>query len=351
VSLAHTLDPVLTLLASIFGALRAALCSRADLALENLALRHQLAILARSTPRPRLRDLDRAVWATLARCWARWRSVLAIVKPETVLAWHRRGFRWFWRRRTRGAGRPSAHAELVDLIRRFARANPTWGARRIRDELRRLGVEVSKDTILKYMPLRPRRPRSGTWMTFLRNHLPSTVAIDFFTVPTATFRVLYGFVVLAHDRRRVLHVNVTEYPSARWAAQQMVEAIGLVGGVRRVLRDRDGIYGCEFVRRVVNLGVEHLLSSPSSPWQNPFVERFIGTLRRELLDHVVVLNERHLLRLLRGYVSYYNADRTHLGLGGDAPARRAIEPPELGEVAALPRVGGLHHRYVRRRAA
>ena len=347
---------VFAIFTAIWAALVAAVRPRAGLVLEVLVLRQQVAVLSRDRPRPPLREADRAFWIFMSRVWSRWADLLVIVKPATVVGWHKRGFRWFWTRKCRGRGRQPVAPEVVELIQKLRGDNPLWGARRIRDELARLGIEVGKDTVLKHSPPRPIAPRpqrrlSGTWMTFLRNHVTSIVSIDFFTVPTATFRVLYGFVVLAHDRRRVLHVNVTANPSAQWAAQQVVEAIGLMDNVRRLLRDRDGTYGEEFVRRVSNLGVEHLLSSPRSPWQNPYVERFIGTIRRELLDHVVVCDEDHLLRMMKAYVRYYNEDRTHLSLAGDVPAGRAIEPRESGEVVALPRVGGLHHRYVRKRAA
>ncbi len=226
----------------------------------------------------------------------------------------------------------------------MTRENPTWSRRRIGAELAKLGHDVCKDTVAKYMPKRagaPGRPPSTTWGTFLRTQLAGTIAIDFLTVPTVTFQVLYVFFVLSLERRRILHVNVTAHPYSAWAAQQIVEAVGPDGKVARLVRDRDGIYGAAFDARVGNLGIEQVRTAPRSPWQNGYAERFVGTLRRELLDHVVVLGERHLLHLVRQHASYYNEDRPHMSLDGDAPLARADEGREAGKVVALPRVSGL----------
>ena len=339
----------MALLLAIIGALRSAFRSRASLVAENLALRQQLAVL-RVGRRPRLRPIDRAFWIVLSRVWSRWQDVVAIVKPATVVGWHRRGFARFWAYRSRRAGRPPLAPEVIELIVRMAKENPTWSRRRIAAELSSLGHDVSKDSVAKYMPRpggRPGRPPSTTWTTFVRIHLAGTIAVDFLTVPTATFRTLYVFVVLSLERRLLLHVNVTAHPYAGWAAQQMVEAMGPEVQALRLIRDRDGIYGRAFDERVDGLGLKTLRIAPRSLWQNGYVERFVGTLRRELLDHVIVLGERHLLRLVREHARYYNADRPHMSLAGDAPLRRPVEPPAVGRVVALPRVGGLHHRYAR----
>ena len=232
----------------------------------------------------------------------------------------------------------------------MSRENPLWSRRRIASELAKLGHSVNKDTVAKYMskPAEwPRRPPSQTWKTFLRHHLVGTIAIDFLTVPTVTFDIVYVFFVLSLDRRRVLHVNVTTHPHAAWTAQQIVEAIGADVAPVRLVRDRDAIFGTAFDARVNNLGVQQFRIAARSPWQNGFAERWIATLRRELLDHVIVLGERHLLRLVRQHVAYYNEDRPHMSLRGDAPVARPIEPPNAGEVVALTRVGGLHLRYSR----
>ena len=345
-----TVAVVITILESLVGALLIAFRSRAGLVVENLALRQQLAVLRRRRPRPQLRPIDRAFWVMLSRTWSRWSEALAIVKPTTVIAWHRRGFARFWTWKSRSVGRPALTPEVVSLIERMARENPLWSRRRIANELAKLGHEVSKDTVAKYMPKpvgRPRRPASQTWKTFIRNHLAGTIAIDFLTVPTVTFGILYVFFVLSLERRRLLHINVTAHPRAAWAAQQIVEALGADALPARLVRDRDGIYGAEFDARVDHLGIEQLRIAPRSPWQNGYAERWVGTLRRELLDHVIVLGERHLLRLLRQHAAYYNNDRTHMSLAGDAPSSRTVEPPSSGKVVALPRVGGLHHRYAR----
>jgi putative transposase len=340
---------VVALLSSIAAALMAAFRSRARLVAENLALRQRLSILRRAAPRPRLRPVDRAFWVVLSRTWSRWTDTLVVVKPETVIGWHRRGFVRFWARRSRCPGRPSLDPVIVELIVRLALDNSTWSRRRIASELAKLGHVVSKDTVARYMPRRrPRsRPPSQTWGTFVRNHLPGTLAIDFLTVPTATFGVLYVFFVLSLERRRVLHVNATAHPFAAWAAQPMIEAVSPDVVAQRVIRDRDGIFGAVFDKRLAGMGLEQFRIAARAPWQNGFAERFVGAVRRELLDHVIVLGERHLLRLVRDYVRFYNDDRPHMSLDGDAPVARAAEGPELGEVVALPRVGGLHHRYSR----
>ena len=338
------------ILEAVVGALLAALRPRALLFAENLVLRQQLAILRRATPRPRLRPIDRAFWVIVSRMWSRWAECLAIVQPATVIGWHRRGFARWWAWKSRRVGRPPLARELVSLIEQMTLENPLWSRRRIASELAKLGYAVDKDTVAKYMPKpaqRPRNPPSQTWKTFLRNHLAGTIAIDFLTVPTVTFNVLYVFFVLSLERRRVLHVNVTAHPYATWAAQQIVEAIGAELVPARLIRDRDAIFGTEFDARVNNLGVRQIRISPRSPWQNGYAERWVGTLRRELLDHVIVLGERHLLRLVRQHVAYYNSDRPHMSLGGDSPVTRDVEPPTAGKVIALPRVGGLHHRYSR----
>ena len=228
-------------------------------------------------------------------------------------------------------------------------SNPTWGAPRIQAELHKLGIEVSDSTVRRYRPPQHRQP-SQNWRSFLENHLGDISAMDFFIVPTATFRVLYVFLIMAHDRRRILHFNVTTSPSAHWAARQVLEAFPYDTRPRFLLHDRDKIFAGDVARRVRSMSIEEVLTAPGSPWQNAYCERLIGSIRRECLDHVIVLNERHLLRVLRSYVCYYNASRTHRALGGDSPNGRAVEPPEQGEVIACPQVGGIHHRYVRRAA-
>ena len=339
------------LVLALLGALRAAPRTRGDLALENLALRQQLALLRHQSKRPRFGRLDRLLWMWLSTKWAGWRDALHIVRPETVIRWHRQGFRalWTWKARHGRTGRPSVSSELAALVRTMALANPLWGVPRIHGELLKLGLEISQRTVARLMPRRP-KPPSQTWRTFLENHLADLVSVDFFVVPTATFRVLCVFVVLLHHRRRVVHFNATEFPTAAWTAQQIVETFPGDSAPRYLLRDRDTIYGGEFRRRLKGLGIAELLRAAHSPWQNPFAERVIGTIRRELLDHVIILNEQHLRRRLRSHLRYYHGSRTHLALEKDAPEPRAVEPPEIGRVVAVARVGGLHRRYVRQAA-
>jgi len=335
------------LLRLILAVVHALPARRADLVMENLALRQQLVVFQRKAKRPRLRKVDRIFWLWLARSWSRWRDSLIVVKPETVVRWHRQGFKyyWAWKSRHKG-GRPAVAREVRDLIRRMSRSNPLWGAPRIHGELQKLGIDIAQTTVSKYM-FRHRKPPSPSWRAFLNNHVSDLVSIDFFTVPTVTFKVLFVFVVLAHDRRRVVHFNVTAAPTAKWTGQQIVEAFPWDTALRYLLRDRDGIYGQQFTSRVDHMGIKEVKTAPRSPWQSPYVERLIGTLRRDCLDHVIVFNENHLRRLLRGYLVYYHSSRTHLSLDKDSPEPRAVEPPDQGKIVELPMVGGLHHRYRR----
>ena len=228
----------------------------------------------------------------------------------------------------------------------MSKANPLWGAPRIQAELAKVGIEVAKSTVERYM-VRRSKPPSPTWRAFLQNHVRDLVSIDFFVVPTANFRLLFVFLVLSNHRRRILHFNVTEHPTAEWTAQQIVEACPWDDAPRHLLRDRDGIYGAEFRKRVHGLGIQEVLTAARSPWQNPYVERVIGSIRRECLDHVVVLSERHLRRLLSDYFDYYHRWRTHYALEMDSPEGRAVQDGKLGGVVELPEVGGLHHHYER----
>jgi len=325
--------------------------SRAALHLENLALRHQLGVLQRSVKRPKLTPADRFFWARLSQFWSGWRSALVIVQPETVIGWHRKGFRlfWTWKVRRGQPGRPAVPNDVRELIRKMSRDNPFWGAPRIHGELLKLGIDIGETSVGKYM-VRHRKPPSQTWRTFLENHVKTMVSVDFVTVPTIRFQVLYVFVALAHDRRRIIHFNVTAHPTAEWTTQQLREAFPFDQIPRYLLRDRDGIFGGEFREHVKAMGIEEVLSTPRSPWQRAYVERVIGTIRRECLDHVIVFGEASLHRHLKLFLDYYHGSRTHLSLGKDAPEPRLVHDPELGPVIAIPQVGGLHHRYERRAA-
>jgi len=231
----------------------------------------------------------------------------------------------------------------------MSQTNPLWGAPRVHGELLKLGIEIGQATVSKYM-VRHRKPPSQSWRTFLTNHAKDIVSVDFFTVPTATFRVLYVFLVLSNARRRIVHFNVTDSPASGWIGQQIVEAFPWDTAPKYMIRDRDKKYGDEFARRVESLGIKQVLISTQSPWQNPYVERVIGSIRRECLDHVIILSERHLRRVLRDYFAYYHGFRTHLGLDKDCLKSRPVEPPDVGPIRAEPMVGGLHHRYFRQAA-
>ena len=340
------------LLTAFVAALLSGLRSRRELMLENLALRQQLATVLQKR-RPRIGPADRAFWVVLRRLWSRWADAVVIVKPETVIGWHRAGFALYWKwlsRKGRSPGRPPLAREVGDLARRMARENG-WGATRIHGELVKLGFRVSERSVSRFLRQRGRWPeRRQSWLTFLRNHREVIVAMDLFTVPTATFRLLYVWFAIRHSRREIVHWAVTETPSAPWVVQQLREAFPFdeaARGSRYLVFDRDAIFSAAVVAAVTSMPLEPTRTSYQSPWQNGVAERFVGTVRRELLDHAIVLDDRHLRRLLGEYLAYYHQDRTHLGIGKDAPLARPVEPRPAGAAAvcARPRVGGLHHRY------
>jgi putative transposase len=274
-----------------------------------------------------------------------------ILKADTVIGWQRKGFRLFWRWKSRHGerGRPALAKDIRQLIRRMSRENPLWVAPKIHGELLKLGIEISKSTVSKYL-VRHRGSPSQSWRTFLENHVKDIVSADFFTVPTIRFQILYVFVVLAHERRRILHFAVTQHPTAEWTAHQLREAYPWDTAPRFLLRDRDRIFGEQFVGQAQAMGIEEVLSTPRSPWQRAYVERLIGTIRRECLDHVIVFNETSLRRHLQGFCDYYHRSRTHMSLQKDAPEPRPVQPPSAGPIIAIPEVGGLHHRYQRHAA-
>jgi putative transposase len=339
-----------SVLISILAMLRGAVRSRAALHLEILALRHQLQVLQRSRP-PRLHlvKADRWLWGWLSVAWSGWRTALLIVKPETVIAWHRQGLRlfWTWKSRRRN-GRPPICTDVRTMIRRMAKENPLWGAPRIHGELLKLGFDASQATVAKYMARPTSRP-SQSWRTFLANHVQQIAAADFFVVPTATCRLLFVLVILAHERHRVVHVAVTEHPTAAWTAQQLREAFPWSEAPRYLVHDRDAAFSA-WTATAAAIGIEEILTTPRSPWQNAYAERLIGSIRRECLDHIIITNERGLRRALAAYVEYYLKSRTHLALNKDAPVSRSVATPADGEIVAVPHLGGLHHRYERRAA-
>src|SRR5262245_5706536 len=320
---------VLEIILSLLVAIGVFFRSRSDTALEVLALRQQVAVLKRKRPRPKLNSLDRLFWTALRQCWPRWTDVLVLLKPATVISWHRTGFQLYWRWRSRPrSGRPKISEEIRVLIRRLAQENSGWGAPKIHGELLKLGFVVSERSVARYLRRIRRRGDPGKrWLTFLQNHREAIVAFDFFTVPTLTFQLLYCFFVIEHGRRRILHCNVTRHPSAEWVVQQLREAFPEAGSFRYVILDRDTQFDATVITFLKATGLKPKRTSIRSPWQNGTAERWVGSCRREILDHVIAL------------------DRT--------PDRRAIEPKPAASaiVTSMPRLGGLHHRYSWREAA
>jgi transposase InsO family protein len=336
---------MLGLLCFVLAVLTSPFKSKLRLEAENAVLRHQLIVLRRRPHgRIRLTNHDRLFFIQLYRWFPAILQALTIIRPETIVRWHRAGFRgyWRWKSRPRG-GRPQIDRELRVLIRRMSVENPLWGAPRIHGELLKLGFEVAQSSVAKYMVKR-RGPPSQGWRTFLRNHAPDVAAMDLFVVPTIGFDLLYAFIILRLDRRDLAWINVATNPTAEWIARQITEAFPWDRAPGYMIRDRDRIYGT-VTRRLRAMGIRDKPIAPASPWQNGFVERLIGSIRRECVDHIIVLDEAHLRRILKSYARYYNETRTHLALDNDAPVSRPIQ--RAGVVRSLAILGGLHHHYVR----
>jgi transposase InsO family protein len=321
----------LTVLASPFK-------SKLRLEAENAVLRHQLMVLTRRLHgRVRLTNNDRWFFIQLYRWVPSILQVLTIIRPETLVRWHRAGFRCYWRWKSRPqGGRPR--------IRRMSMENPLWGAPRIHGELLKLGFEIAQSSVAKYMVKR-RGPPSQEWRTFLRNHAPDIAAIDLFVVPTIGFDLLYAFVIVRLGRRDLVWINVTANPTAEWVARQITEAFPWDEAPHYLIRDRDRIYGSVVTRRLRAMGIRDKPTAPASPWQNGFAERLIGSIRRECVDHIIVLGEMHLRRILRSYADYYNRVRTHRSLNKDAPVSRPVQ--RTGVISSHAILGGLHHHYAR----
>jgi transposase InsO family protein len=334
------------LLCFVLAVLVSAFKARSRLEAENAVLRHQLNVLRRKVPgRVPLTNNDRWFFVQLYRWFPSILQVLTVVRPETLVHWHRAGFRRYWRWKSRSVGgRPPIETDLRVLIRRMNKENPLWGAPRIHGELLKLDFEVAQSTVAKYMVKR-RGPPSQGWRTFLRNHVPDVAAIDMFVVPTIGFKLLYGIVIRRLDRRRLVWINVTANPTADWIARQITEAFPWDQAPRYLLRDRDRSYGTVVRRRLQAMGIRDHPTAPRSPWQNGHVERLIGSIRRECLDHIVVMGEASLRRTLKAYARYYNEVRTHRSLHKDAPETRPVQ--FIGLILSRPVLGGLHHQYVR----
>ncbi|MGC9969022.1 MAG: integrase core domain-containing protein [Bryobacteraceae bacterium] len=332
---------------TLFACLRAFLRPRHGLGHEILALHQQVAVLKSKHPRPRFSTLDRLFWVALRTVWPRWMEALNLGKPETVVGWHRAGFRLYWRLRSRGGGRKIG-GDVFEIVRRMAHENPSWGAPRIHGELLKLGFVISERTVSRYLVRRLPRPGDAAknWLAFLGNHREAIAALDFFTVPAMAFRLLYCFFVIDHGRRKILHFNVTAHPTADWVVQQLRETSSDSDHHRYFVLDRDAKFSREVLDFLDSSGIEAVRTSVRSPWQNGVAERWVGSARRNCFDHVIALDEAHVRRRAREHMAYYHADRTHDGLGKDTPSGRAVEPKPAGAaLISLPRVGGLHHRY------
>ena len=345
--------PLLKFVMLLLRCLPAFFRSRKEQAIVELALRQQLAMYALKGLKPRITRADRAFWVLLSRVWSRWKDTLVIVQPDTVVRWHRKGFRLYWRSISkRGPGRPPIPVEVQALIRRFANKNG-WRARKVQAELEKLSFSVSLATVSRYLPKRiPDRDQHQRWKTFLRNHKDGIAAMDFIVVPTVRFRLLYVWFVIDHGRREIIHFAVTAHPTAPWVVQQLREGFPNDTAPRFLIYDNDSIFSERVTQTIEYLGIEPKRTAFRSPWQNGIAERWVGSARREMLDHVIVMNERHLYRLLREYVDYYNTDRVHTQLR-DSPMGRPTEhrPSSKAQIVGLPRVGGLHHRYEWQEAA
>ena len=331
----------------IFSVIRAHFKSRSELEAENAVLRHQLGVLRlRASKRIQLGFWDRMILVWLYRRCPSVINAVHIVQPRTLLRWHQRGFKAYWRWKSRARyGRPKIDPELRALIQQVSRENPLWGAPRIHGELLMLGYKLSQTTVAKYMVKRPYRSGGPSWKTFLKTHADGITSMDFVIVPTIGFKLLYCLVILSHARRKIIHYAVTRIPTAEWVARQITEAFPWNDPPDYLIHDRDPVFNQLVRRRLRAMGIRDRPTTPSSPWQNGYVERIIGSIRRECLDHILIFGENHLRRVMKAYVKYYNNARTHLSMGKDAPAGRDIW--SLGRITSIPHLGGLHHEYVR----
>jgi len=297
-----------------------------QLKLEVIILTKQIEILQRTNPKLKIKNTDRLVFSIIKELLSTWKEKLFIVKPEIVIKWHRTAFRLYWRRKSKHKdGRPKVEREVIELIRQIANDNPLWGVPRIHGEMKKLGFNISQSTVQRYVPKRNGRTTGQRWKTFLKNHSKEIISVDFLTVPTINFKLVHVLIVIEHSRRRIIHCNVTKNPTAEWTLQQIRNLLFHYDTPKYLIRDRDGKYGKLFTEGIRHLGINQIMTSYRSPWQNGYVERVIGSIKRECLDHVIIMNEDHLRSILTDYISYYNKYRTHLGINKDSPNGRAVQ--------------------------
>src|ERR1035437_2038189 len=324
--------------------------NKIQLLLEIAMLAKQLEIYKRTDPKLKISRIDRMFFSLVMDWLSNWKERLFIVKPETVIKWHRTAFRYYWRWKSQHkGGRPKVSREVIVLIKQMANENPQWGSPRIHGELQKLGFNICESTVQRYMPKKGKRTTGQNWKTFLKNHSKDIISIDFLTVPTINFKMMYVLVMIEHHRRKLIHFNVTENPNAEWSLQQIRNLLFDFAILPKYLiRDRYMKYGTLLGGKKNRFGIDEIVTAYRSPWQNGYCERVIGSIKRECLDHVIILNENHLRIILAYYFSYYNKYRTHLGLNKDSPEGRPVQSE--GEIYKVPAVNGLHNIYFRQAA-
>jgi Integrase core domain len=334
------------MLKSLLLIFRKLFTTKTQLILENLFLTKQLEIYQRNDPKLKISRIDRMFFSLMMDWLSNWKERLFIIKPETVIKWHRTAFRFYWRWKSRPkGGRPRVSREVIALIKQMATENPKWGAPRIHGELQKLGFNICESTVLRYMPKKRNRNNGQNWKTFLKNHSKEIMSIDFLTVPTINFKLMYVLVMIQHHRRKLIYFNITKNPTAEWCLQQIRNLLFDFAAPKYLIRDRDKKYGTLLGDENNQFGIDEIVTAYRSPWQNGYVERLIGSIKRECLDHLIVINEDHLRYILSDYISYYNKYRTHLGINKDSPEGRPIQ--SSGKVDKIPFVNGLHHYYFR----
>ena len=322
--------------------------TKTQLQLEIIFLRKQLEILNRSNNKIWIKNRDRLFFTFIKSIFSNWKSSLIIIKPETVIKWHRKGFQLYWIWKSKRKGRPRIETEIIQLIKQMAEDNPQWGIPRIHGEVLKLEFDISESTVQKYVPKTNDRTSGQRWKTFLKNHASEIISIDFLTVPTINYKLLYVLVFLSHQRRKIIHFNVTAHPTSEWSTQQLRNALQEFDIPKFLIRDRDTKFGYLFSQSVSDFGINEIVTAYRSPWQNGYCERVIGSIRKEFLDHIIVINENHLRKLLKEYFHYYNFQRTHLGLGKDSPVSRSVQI--VGKIERIPFANGLNICYFRNAA-